>query len=194
MTKIKILIGLAVALCAIAASAATASAEFESRSSKSTGSLSTGALTDEIGGCEEGAGAWTVLNKEGKPALKGPKLNQSITFKKCRVEVGSKKFTADPLKCEWQITEAGKEAGTESLISKCILKEKGVVEGCEITLEGKELKTVALTNLTTEELEVNSELEKVEAEPNAACIAKKIEPPSLLRFRWFEWQVLLWYF
>jgi hypothetical protein len=199
MSKLKILIVFASALCAIAVSAAPASAEFESFKEKTTGSLKTGALNFEIGECGGGTGEWSITKVvEGKEVAttKGPKLNQSINFPECKIKADGKSFEASPINCELQVTEAGEKAGTES-IKKCVIKGKGTLEGCEIALAGKEQKTVSLTNIEkekeTKELEVSSKIE-AETKPNAACTSKKIELPSTIRVIWIEWQLWIWFF
>jgi hypothetical protein len=196
MSKLKILIGLATALCTIAASAAPASAEFESLNGKSSESLKTTTLKlSEVGECEAGTGKWTITKSiEGEeiPATKGPKLTQAITFTGCKIKTSTKSYETAPLACESQLAEA-KEAVTES-IEKCTLKGKGEAEGCEIALSGKEQKSVALKNLGENELEINSNIEPVETKPNAACLAKKIETPKTTRMIWIEWQIWIFFF
>jgi hypothetical protein len=186
MTKLKITIGLFGALCAIAVSAAPASAEFKSTTGKSTGSLRTEGLNYEVGGCEKGAGEWTIKNKAGESAPNGPKLNQALTFEGCKIETSSGKIPVENFKCEVQVTETGETSGTESLLSPCTVKTPGK-GSCEMSVAGKELKTTSLTNVGTEELKIDSNLEEVEAKPNAVCQELGIRRRIIIII-WIEWQ------
>jgi hypothetical protein len=179
MVKAKLVAVFAAMVAVLAFSAAPAFAEFSSTSGKATGAGKSGPVTLEGGGasleCTSAEGKGTILNAEGKEALKGPTLAlDTEKWNGCKAKTkGGLEAKPTVKACTLDLKQAAGETKAKGAVAtECEVKSTILFLTCviHVPVEGNSgLETNLLSNFETKNLLIKAEDKGITTKTSGTC-------------------------